>query len=105
MLIQGTYTGLIMPHVPWNTASFDRGKDVYFVVIDLQQLYTRLFNSGAAGILDAEGWLAAQDFKPVDGGWIGSAASMNSLSCSEILYSERRMFDLPRWGRLIRMAS
>jgi hypothetical protein len=34
-------------------------------------------------------WLAEQGFRPTDDGWRGSADSMNCLSCSEILFSER----------------
>lgn len=61
---------------------------MYFVVIDTRQLYTRLRNSGSSHTVDLDDWLDRSGFVRTDGGWYGSADSMNCLSWSEILFSE-----------------
>ena len=62
---------------------------MYFVRIDLHQLNTRLMYSSHLHAVDVSKWLSDQGFFATTDGWCGSADSMNSLSCSEILYSER----------------
>ena len=62
---------------------------MYFVRIDLEQLYTRLMNSTIGLGVDLQSWLHRQGFRPAGNGFCGSADSMNALSCSEILFSER----------------
>ncbi|HEX8322607.1 MAG TPA: hypothetical protein VF595_01725 [Tepidisphaeraceae bacterium] len=69
---------------------------MYFVIIDLQQLYTRLCNSAGNRPVDTEQWLGDNQFIRTHEGWLGSADSMNCLSCSEIVYSERRWLNLHR---------
>jgi hypothetical protein len=62
---------------------------MYFVRIDLAQLYTRLMNSTIGRGVDLQSWLHRQGFRPTGNGFCGTADSMNCLSCSEILFSER----------------
>ena len=74
---------------------------MYFVMIDLRQLHTRLYNCGQDRPVDVFRWLAEHDFVRADDGWLASADGMNCLSCSEMIYSERRLIDLPHRGRLL----
>lgn len=63
---------------------------MYYVVIDISQLYTRLCNSMAGHAVDLENWLQRRGFVQTNEGFYGSAEAMNCLSCSEILFSEWR---------------
>ena len=63
---------------------------MYFVVIDLNQLRTRIQNSTRVDFVNPQHWLEDRQFVRSAEGWLASADSMNLLSCSEIVYSERR---------------
>lgn len=78
---------------------------MYFVMIDLPRLAARLVRSIAFGPAEPQAWLRAHGFTPTDGGWLASAEGMNRLHCTEILFSERRLFDLPRPQHGLRIAS
>ncbi|MDB5328758.1 MAG: hypothetical protein JWM57_4327 [Phycisphaerales bacterium] len=69
---------------------------MYFVVIDLNQLWTRIQNSTRADFLDLYQWLEDRQFVRSADGWLASADSMNLLSCSEIVFSERRLMPMPQ---------
>ena len=63
---------------------------MYFVIIDLDQLHTRLCNSPTEkrAVPKLQDWLDNQGFRPSKDGFIASDDAINSLSCSEILFSE-----------------
>lgn len=62
---------------------------MYFVIIDLPQLNTRLHNCDSQSRSDTlERWLDRNGFRPTDNGWMASDEALNSLSCSEILACE-----------------
>jgi hypothetical protein len=62
---------------------------MYFVVVDLNQLHTRLCNSTGNHDVVLDHWLAAQGFRASENGWIAPSDGINSLSCTEIVFSER----------------
>lgn len=72
---------------------------MYFVVIDLNQLRTRIQNSTRVDFVNPQHWLEDRQFVRSAEGWLASADSMNLLSCSEIVYSERRMMAMPQCVR------
>lgn len=59
-----------------------------FVIIDIEQLHTRLVNSTGNHDVQLEAWLEANGFRSSDSGFIASNESISSLSCSEIISAE-----------------
>lgn len=61
---------------------------MHFVIIDIDQLHTRLVNSTGNHDVALDDWLKAHGFQSADAGYITSTDGMSSLSCSEIILSE-----------------
>lgn len=62
---------------------------MYFVIIDLAQLNTRLCNcESARQSTTLSDWLDRNGFRPNGDGWMADDDALRCLSCSEILSCE-----------------
>lgn len=63
---------------------------MHYLVIDMQQLYTRLRLASGRHTVDLDRWLNDHGFIQASDGWYGTEDSLNSLSFTEIVFSEWR---------------